>query len=86
MVTKRLTLKKPDEVTEAQLAEVYMILVEGRGEPKNFHFDYEIAFGEANRLAEKETPKLVSLLKVMSCFQGKVKIEEVGLPKPSITN
>lgn len=82
MVTKTLILKKSEKITEVRLADVYMILVDGKGEPRKHHFDVIAATKEAKRLAEKEAPKLVSLMKVLCCWQGKVKVEDAELPQP----
>jgi len=84
MVTKQLTLKKPDDaLIEQKLAKVYMVLVEGRGEPKSFHFDVITASQEAKRLAEKEAPKVVSLLQVLCRWQGKIVVADAPLPEPT---
>lgn len=68
-------MKKKIELVD----EYYMILVEGRGEPKKVHRTYEVAYEEANRLAIKEPNRLVRILLIDKQIRGEVKPVDVPI-------
>ncbi len=59
----------------------YMVLVEGKGEPRKVHFDIIEASQEAKRLAAVECPRKVILLEMLRCWKGEVAVKDHPLPE-----
>ena len=62
----------------------YMVLVEGRGEPKYVHTSLVSAIEEAMRLVSIEPNRLVRVLHIVSQFRGEIKCVDVPLDFPRI--
>lgn len=65
--------KKSEPIT------MYMVFVEGRGEPRKIHPSYKSAYEEAERLAIKEPNCLVRILLISKQIKGEVKPVDVPI-------
>lgn len=66
--------------------EAYMVLVQGRGEPRSIHTLLATALEESERLANREPNKLVRVLKIVAQIRGEVTPINVPLEFPHDDN
>jgi hypothetical protein len=72
-------MPRPKKIKKDTNTEGYMILVEGRGEPKKVQTSYSDAEIEGFRLAEKEPNRLVRILKIVKQVRGVIMAKDVPL-------
>lgn len=67
------------------MSKIYMVCVEGRGEPRKIHGLSADAYKEAERLAAIEPNRMVRVLRIVKQYKGAVKVDEVPINSPSTT-